>query len=177
VDLVVVESAGIDAATREALRGLWNRAFGDRFSDDDAEHAYGGVHVLMRDGACLVGHASAVPRRLRFGGGPWCTVGYVEGVATDPQRQGEGIGRCVMQRLRSEIAERWPVALLSTGKATPFYEALGWERWRGASYVQTAHGVVPADEHGGLMILRLDPSMVPDLALNVTCEDRDGDAW
>ncbi|MHB8296851.1 MAG: GNAT family N-acetyltransferase [Acidimicrobiales bacterium] len=177
MDLVVVESDEIDAGTRAALRGLWARAFGDRFSDDDADHAYGGVHVLMRDGDCLLGHASAVPRRLRFGDGPWRTVGYVEGVATDPQHQGEGIGRCMMQRLRSEIAGRWSIALLSTGKATPFYEALGWERWLGLTYAQTAHGVVPAGEHGGLMVLRLDPSVVSDLSLSVTCEDRNGNAW
>lgn len=159
------------------MRELWDRAFDNRFSDDDADHAYGGVVVLMRDGDCLVGHASAVPRRLRSGDGPWRTVGYVEGVATDPQRQGEGIGRCMMQRLRCEIAGRWPIALLSTGKATPFYEALGWARRRGLSYARTAHGVVRADEHGGLMVLRLDPSVVSDLSLSVTCEDRNGDAW
>ncbi len=177
MDLVVVDSDDIDAGTRAALRMLWDRAFGDSFSDDDADHAYGGVHVLARDGHELVGHASAVPRRLRFGDGLWRTVGYVEGVATDPQRQGEGIGRAMMQRLHAEIAGRWPVALLSTGRSKPFYEGLGWEQWRGLSYTQTRQGVVPDDEHGGLMVLRLDPSVVPDLSVDVTCEDRSGDAW
>jgi len=177
VDLVVVESNEIDARTRAALRVLWDQAFGDRFSDEDAEHAYGGVHVLMRGGGRLVGHASAVPRRLRFGDGRWRTVGYVEGVATDPTRQGEGIGRTMMQRLHAEVAARWRVALLSTGQAKPFYEALGWERWRGLSYTRTAQGVVPDGEHGGLMVLRLDPSVVPDLSVDVTCEHRSGDAW
>ena len=33
------------------------------------------------------------------------------------------------------------------------------------------------DEHGGLMILRLDPAVVPDLTVAVTCMDRPGDAW
>jgi aminoglycoside 2'-N-acetyltransferase I len=177
VDLVVVASEEIDAGTRAALRELWDRAFGDRFDDDDADHAYGGVHVLMRDDDRVVGHASAVPRRLRFGDGPWRTVGYVEAVATEPRRQGVGIGRMMMQRLHMEMAGRWPVALLSTGQATRFYEALGWERWRGLSYTLTAEGVVPDDEHGGLMILRLDPSVVPDTSVDVTCEDRSGDAW
>jgi aminoglycoside 2'-N-acetyltransferase I len=177
MEITVVESDGIDSATRVALRRLWDRAFGGRFSDEDAAHAYGGVHVLMRDGDRLVGHASAVPRRLRFGGGPWVTVGYVEAVATEPERQGEGIGRLVMQRLHEEISGRWPVALLSTGRSTGFYEALGWERWGGLSYTLTDHGAVPDDEHGGLMILRLDPSAVPDLSVDVTCEDRSGDAW
>ena len=92
-------------------------------------------------------------------------------------RQREGVGRVLMQRLQREIAARWPVAMLSTGQATAFYEALGWERWRGLSFTRTSHGVVPDREHGGLMVMRLDPSAVPDLLVSVTCEDRIGDAW
>jgi len=177
VELVVVESDQIDAATRRALRALWDRAFGDRFSDEDADHAYGGVHVLARAGDRLVGHASAVPRRIRFGDMPWRTVGYVEAVATDPDHQGRHVGLRTMERLHEEIRSRWPVAMLSTGRATGFYERLGWERWRGLSCTRTATGVVPDGEHGGLMILRCDPSLVPDLSVAVTCEDRPGDAW
>lgn len=173
----MAESDRIDGATRADLRDLWHRAFGDRFTDDDAEHAYGGVHVLVRDGDRLIGHASAVPRRIRFGDGPWRTVGYVEAVATDPTRQGEGVGRRTMLALHAEVAARWPVAMLSTGRATGFYERLGWERWRGLSYTLTAGGVVPDGEHGGLMVLRLDPAVVPDPSVTVTCEDRSGDAW
>lgn len=177
VTVVVIESHGLDAAAQRELRTLWRRAFDDRFSDDDAAHAYGGVHVLACDGDRLVGHASAVPRRIRFGEQPWRTVGYVEAVATDPERQGQGIGRRMMQKLHAQIASRWPVALLSTGRATHFYAALGWEQWRGLSYTAKATAVVPDDEHGGLMILRLAPSVVPDLSTTVTCEDRAGDAW
>lgn len=177
MDVAVVESNEIDAVTRSGLRTLWNRAFGDRFSDEDADHAFGGLHVLAREGDCLVSHASAVPRRIRFGEEPWRTVAYVEAVATDPDRQGEGIGRRTMEALQREISSRWPAALLSTGRATGFYELLGWEKWRGLSYTQTTTGVVLDGEHGGLMILRLDPSVVPDLSVSVTCEDRPGDAW
>jgi aminoglycoside 2'-N-acetyltransferase I len=177
MDVLTLGSDQLDAAARVELRALWTRAFGDRFDDHDADHAYGGVHVVARDGERLVGHASAVPRRIRFGDRPWCTVAYVEAVATDPDRQGEGIGRRTMEVLQREIAARWPVALLSTGRATGFYESLGWERWRGLSYTRTSSGVVPDDEHGGLMILRPDPSVVPDLSVAVTCEDRPGDAW
>lgn len=177
MDLTVVESDDIDPVMRAALRGLWDRAFGGRFSDEDADHAYGGVHVLVRDGDTLIGHASAVPRRLAFGDGTWRTVGYVEGVATDPTRQGEGVGRRMMQQLHVEIAARWSVALLSTGRAKPFYERLGWEPWQGISYTRTTQGDVPDGEHGGLMVLRLDGSPPPDPTMDVTCEDRSGDAW
>lgn len=176
VRLDVVESPGLDAAARQALRGLWAAAFGGRFSDSDADHAYGGVHVIGYDGPIPIGHASAVPRRLRFGQ-EWLEVGYVEAVATAPERQGAGVGTTVMELLHEQIRARWPVAMLSTGRATGFYERLGWERWRGASLTLTDAGAVPDGEHGGLMILRVDSLAVPDLSLDVTCEDRPGDAW
>lgn len=177
MEFVTVGSERIDCHCRADLRRLWARAFGDRFSDEDADHAYGGVHVLTREGGRLVGHASAVPRQIRFGDESWRTVGYVEGVATDPDRQGEGIGQRMMRVLQAEMRLRWPVALLSTGRAKGFYERLGWEHWCGLSYTQTAAGVVADGEHGGLMVLRFDPSVVPDLTVAVTCEDRPGDAW
>jgi aminoglycoside 2'-N-acetyltransferase I len=177
VDVAVLQSDHVDTATRVALRLLWDRAFGDRFDEHDAEHAFGGVHVLVGDGDRLIGHASAVPRSIRFGDQPWRTVGYVEAVATDPDRQNEGVGRSAMERLHAEIASRWAVALLSTGQATGFYELLGWQRWLGPSYTQTETGVVRDGEHGGLMVFSGDPLIVLDRTMRVTCQDRPGDAW
>lgn len=177
VNFLVVESDHIDLPTRHGLRMLWARAFGDQFTDDDAEHAYGGVHVLARSGERLIAHASAVPRRIKFGDDPWRTVGYVEAVAVDPDQQRMGVGRRTMQLLHEEILARWPVALLSTGRAKHFYARLGWEQWQGLSYTATAESVVPDGEHGGLMVLRLDRSVVPRLDVPVICEDRPGDAW
>lgn len=176
-EVSVLESAEVDVAARAELRRLWTDAFGDRFDDHDAEHAFGGVHVLVRDGGHLVGHASAVPRQIRFGEQPWRTVAYVEAVATDPARQGEGIGRSTMERLQDEIASRWEIAMLSTGRATGFYEQLGWQRWLGLSYTQTEAGVVLDGEHGGLMVFTLRPAATVDRTLSVTCRDRAGDAW
>ncbi len=167
----------MDDATRVDLHRLWTRAFGDRFDDRDADHAFGGVHVLARDAGHLTGHASAVPRLLRFGDQPWRTVGYVEAVATDPARQRQGIGKLVMERLHDEIVARWPVALLSTGRATAFYESLGWERWLGLSYTQVGTAAVLDGEHGGLMVFQADGSVVLDRTATVTCQDRPGDAW
>jgi aminoglycoside 2'-N-acetyltransferase I len=172
----VVESALLADSDRQALRRLWSAAFGDRFSDDDADHAYGGVHVVASNGAALVAHASAVPRRIRFGD-RWRDVGYVEAVATLPAYQRSGMGTQVMELLQAEIGLRWSVAMLSTGRATSFYQRLGWERWEGSSYTRTETGDRLDGEHGGLMVLRVDPSAVPDLFVDVTCEDRSGDAW
>ena len=71
-----------------------------------------------------------------------------------------------MELLHDQIADRWPVAMLSTGRATGFYERLDWERWKGVSHTLTEAGEAPDDEHGGLMILRHDSLTVPDLTLD-----------
>lgn len=176
MDWTVSTSDTLSTARREALWTLWQRAFHD-FTADDADHAYGGVHVIAWLGDRPVAHASAVPRRLRFGDGPWREVGYVEAVAVDPDHQGTGLGRRLLLALHDEIDTRWPLAMLSTGRATGFYERLGWQRWEGLSYTATADGVVADDEHGGLMVRRSDPAELPDVGVDVVCEDRAGDAW
>lgn len=171
---VIVESPGLDGAARADLRRLWDAAFEGDFGDDDAAHAYGGVHVLAYAGDRLVGHASAVPRRLRVGE-RWYDAGYVEAVATHPAVQGQGVGAATLRHLHVEIDRRWPFAMLSTG-SPGFYAGLGWERWRGTSYTLTADGRVVADgEEDGLMVRHGVPPV--DVTAPVTCEDRPGDAW
>ena len=120
MDVAVLESDAVDAASRVALCRLWDRAFGDRFDDDDIDHAFGGVHVLVWQGADLIGHASAVPRMIRFGDQPWRTVGYVEGVATDPEHQHQGVGTRVMTRLHDEIGTR-PESRYGMKSLVPLY--------------------------------------------------------
>jgi len=176
VQVRVVTSDGLGGAERAALRGLWDNAFGDRFNDTDADHAYGGVHVLVLDGGRPVAHGSAVPRSIRFGEGPWREVAYVEAVATAPGLQGRGLGRTVVLRLHEEIDARWEVAMLSTGRATGFYERLGWTRWQGTSFTLRADGPAEDGEHGGLMV-RGHRSAGIDVSGTVTCCDRSGDAW
>lgn len=169
-----------DDASRSRLLGdhaLWADAFGDRFTEDDADHAFGGVHVMAYDGPALVGHASAVPRRIRFGG-KWCTVGYVEAVATRSERQRAGIYQAVMNALHNEIQHRWSVGVLSTGHARGFYERLGWVSWEGPSYVLTEQGEVRTeDEDAGLMVRTFDGTPCIDPTVSMTCENRPGDAW
>lgn len=173
----MLESAQVDASLRRGLDRLWAQAFDD-FTSDDADHAYGGVHVLMRaPGEAVVAHASAVPRTITFGGQP-LTAGYVEGVAVVPRRQGLGLGAEMMARLGDLVRERWDVGVLGTGELG-FYEKLGWERWRGPSYVLGADGARrrSADEDGSLMVLRFGASTGLDLGRPIMCEDRPGDAW
>jgi aminoglycoside 2'-N-acetyltransferase I len=93
-------SVELDGATRTALHELWHAAFGGGFSAEDADHAFGGVHVVARDGERLAAHASVVPRSLRIGDRE-IDAGYVEAAATAPSDQGRGLGTHALRLLAS----------------------------------------------------------------------------
>ena len=68
----------------------------ERFTDDDWDHALGGVHfVLDVDGVDRRPTPSVVERSLQVADRPLRT-GYVEAVATAPAHQGAGYGTLVM---------------------------------------------------------------------------------
>ncbi len=162
------------------LRSLLDRAFGEDpeegFADTDWEHALGGQHFLIEDGLSILAHAAVVPRVLKVGGTSWAT-GYVEAVATEPVRQGEGWGTKVMEAASSFIRETYELGALGTD-SFHFYERLGWERWTGPMAVRTDTGLLPTPEDQGfLMILRTPESFEIDPAELITCEWRPGDVW
>ncbi len=174
--LVVAESAELDDATVVSLHRLWQAAFRS-FSVEDADHSFGGVHVLLLERGEVASHASVVPRDLVVGEQSFA-AGYVEGVATDPDQQGGGLGSRVMTELARVVHERHTFAALSTS-STAFYARLGWERWRGPTYVRMSDGTLERteDEDDGIMVLRFGPSAEVDLTLPLVCEDRPGDSW
>lgn len=175
MELVIADSADVDDRTIAALRALWELAF-DGFTEDDFDHAFGGVHAFLREGHDVLAHASAVPRTIWVGEQAFAT-GYGEAVATLPAHQGHGLGARVMRALEPELRRRWAFGALATG-SHGFYEGLGWERWRGPSYVLTPDGAVRSpEEDDALMVLRYGASADVDLTAPIMCEDRPGDAW
>ena len=159
-----------------AARDLCDRAFGARFEATDWDHALGGWHALALEGAELVAHASLVDRVL-YVGGRGLRAGYVEAVATDPDRQGTGLGSLVMAPLAAVIRAETELGALSTG-AHGFYQRLGWERWRGPTYVRrNGQPVRTAEEDDGVMVLRHGPSLGLDLSAGIACDQRSGDDW
>jgi aminoglycoside 2'-N-acetyltransferase I len=78
----------------------------------------------------------------------------------------------------AEIIERdFQLGALSTG-VQYYYERLGWERWRGPTYVDSPSGRVRTeDEDDGILVLRTATTRDLDLAASLTCDWREGDVW
>jgi aminoglycoside 2'-N-acetyltransferase I len=170
----VVRTVDVPADLLAACHRLLLDAFDDGFGAEDWEHALGGVHVIATEDGAVVAHAAVVPRMLDLGGRR-LAAGYVEAVACDRARRGEGLGTAVMARAGEVIRDQFELGALSTG-AHHFYERLGWHRWQGPTYVRRRDGVERTpDEDDGLMVLLVGAEV--DLTAAITCEERRGDDW
>jgi aminoglycoside 2'-N-acetyltransferase I len=163
-----------------AIRVLLVAAFGsdpdERFTEDDWDHAIGGVHFVLELDSRIVAHASVVEREIHVDGQPLRT-GYVEAVATAPDDQGSRLGSLVMAEVTSHIRDRFELGALGTGRQR-FYERLGWVTWAGPSSVRTAAGLRRTpDEDGYIMVLPTPSSPHLDLTAPISCDWRPGDAW
>ena len=153
-----------------------DRAFDDGFTSDDWEHSIGGWHVVALEDGTIVAHASLVSRSIEADGRMFDT-GYVEAVATEPARQGLGLGTAVMRIVGQLIATYHELGALSTGEHH-FYERLGWERWDGPTYVRNGdQRTRSVEEDDGIMVLRVGPSIDIDLGSAISCDRRLGDDW
>jgi aminoglycoside 2'-N-acetyltransferase I len=164
------------------LRTLLEAAFRDpaepdeAFSDDDWQHALGGIHVLAESGGEIVAHASVVARDIRVGGRPVRT-GYVEAVATAVEAQRRGFGTAVMAEIGAIIRESYELGALGTG-AHHFYERLGWRAWPGPTAVRTPAGEQrTADADGNVLVLRTPATPPLDDGATLSCDWRPGDVW
>jgi aminoglycoside 2'-N-acetyltransferase I len=176
IDVQSAHTADLDPATLAAARAMLEAAFDGDFSDDDWDHALGGMHVFVRERNGVVAHASVVQRRLVHGGRA-LRAGYVEGVGVRPDRQRRGYGGRVMEVLERTIRAAYDLgALGATDAAVSLYRARGWEQWRGPTSALTPAGIVPtAHEDGSVYVLRA--SVPLDLSGELTCDWRDGDVW
>jgi GNAT superfamily N-acetyltransferase len=139
------------------MRGICNRAFTLEFTDHHWMLAQGGWHVLATLEGEPVGHASVVPRIFEINRAQFRT-GYVEAVATVPEYQGIGIGRCIMEQVAVHIESSYELGALSTG-LHDFYRPLGWEAWGGPTYQRRSDGDVRTpDRDPGLMVRRFGRS-------------------
>jgi aminoglycoside 2'-N-acetyltransferase I len=174
-EMRTAHTADLDASTLKAARALLYEVFDD-MTDQDWEHALGGMHALMWDGAELVGHASVIQRRLLTGGRALRT-GYVEAVGVRADRRGRGHGAAMMDALERVVRGAYDLgALGATNEAAAFYAARGWQLWQGPSTALTPAGIIRTeDEDGGIYVFPLAVAL--DLSSGLTCDWRDGDPW
>jgi aminoglycoside 2'-N-acetyltransferase I len=160
----------------DAVQQLVLEAFGDRFSAHDWQHTQGGWRIVAFEGTTPVSHAAVVSRELRVAGRPFRT-GYLEGVATRPDRGGRGWGSLLLSSASDLLRDRFELGALSTGRHA-FYRRLGWQRWRGPTFVRVGEQVVRTPEvDDGVMVLRFGPSADLDLTAPISCVGRPGDDW
>jgi aminoglycoside 2'-N-acetyltransferase I len=175
-----VPTVDLTHAEVTAIRELMVVAFGaddeERFTDDDWDHAIGGLHFVLDLNGEVVAHASVVERELHVDGQPLRT-GYVEAVATAPDRQGGGLGTMVMTGVTSYIRDRFELGALGTGRYR-FYERLGWLTWTGPSSVRTPDGPrrTPGDD-GYILVLPTASTPALDVTTPISCDWRPGDVW
>ena len=174
-----IRTANLSPSEIDAIRTVLWAAFaadGEGMTDDDWQHALGGVHVVAEEGGRIVAHASVVPRAIHVGGRP-LAAGYVEAVATDPARQGRGFGTAVMRVVGEIIRAGYELGVLGTGEHG-FYERLGWRTWRGPSAVRTPTGDRPTPDEDGYILVLATPTSPPlDLDEPISCDWRAGDVW
>ena len=171
----IAHTADLDRDVLDAARALLNAAF-DNMTDDDWDHALGGMHALAWEDDSLIGHASVVQRRVLHAGKALRT-GYVEGVAVRADLRRRGYGAAMMAEMECIIRGAYELgALGSSDDGLPLYLARGWQPWRGPTSVMTPWGVVRTpEEDGSILVL---PAAAPlDLDGELICDWRDGDVW
>jgi aminoglycoside 2'-N-acetyltransferase I len=161
-----------------ALRRMVFGAFGDRFDEHDWEHTLGGTHVLVVEDGEPVAHG-AVVRRVLVAGGLEVRTGYVEGVATRGDRRGLGLATAVMRAVGRVIRDGYELGALADGTRIPgFYQRLGWETWRGPTFVAGPEGLVrTAEDDGGILVLRTPATAGLGLTGALVGDWRAGDVW
>jgi aminoglycoside 2'-N-acetyltransferase I len=175
-ELRVVRTDELTADELEELWALMLAAFEGGFDEHDWTNTRGGHHAIVTMSGVAVAHAALVDRTL-VAGSRGLDAGYVEGVATAPEHQHEGHGSLAMQAVNRIIAAEYDIGGLSTG-AHAFYEQLGWERWRGRTFVDGPEGRRPTPEDDdAVMVLRTDRTRDLDLATDLVCDWRAGDVW
>ncbi|HEX5261331.1 MAG TPA: GNAT family N-acetyltransferase [Gaiellales bacterium] len=178
MELICRTSAELTPEQQSELRRLFDRAWGGKsgtFDDKDWQAALGGTHFMLAENGVIVSHAAVVERMLEFAGKPVRT-GYVEAVATLPERQGEGHATRVMAEVNAFIDREYAIGAL--GAAAPeFYARIGWAPWRGLTAARTSDGVrMTPEEDGHIFVRPVEAAAVPADALLV-CAGRPGDPW
>jgi aminoglycoside 2'-N-acetyltransferase I len=172
----LIHTADLDHETRQSAYRLLVDAFEGDFSEDDWEHALGGMHALVYHHGVLIAHAAVIQRRLLYQGTPLRT-GYIEGVAVRADWRGRGLGTALMDGAEQVIRGAYRLGALSPSEsARQLYLDRGWLCWRGPTSVLAPGGLTrtPQDD-GAVYVLPVTVGLDP--TADLVCDWRSGDVW
>jgi aminoglycoside 2'-N-acetyltransferase I len=160
----------------DELKAMLKAVFGtERYTDESWEHCLGGIHYLLRYGDRLVAHGALVPRYLRQGGRVLRGV-YGESMATLNDWRNFGFGSAIVAMATAEIRRNYDIGVFAASRYG-FYQRLGWDKWRGPTFVETEHGIEPKGPDRGAVMFRLPDHSTVDPDADLTTISRSGDDW
>lgn len=177
----LVHTSDLDTETFDDARAMVGDAFGTGFTDDDWEHALGGMHAIICRHGALIAHAAVVQRRLYVGGDVALRCGYVEALAVREDHRGQGLASALMDGVEQVLRGAFHLGALSTTElGKPIYEGRRWTPWTGPTSVWGPGGPTRTpDDDGALYVLpcSLPPGVVLDPSGPIACDWRNGDVW
>lgn len=151
-------------------------AFDGRFTDEDWDHALGGMHALVYHHGALIAHAAVVQRSLICGGAPLRT-GYIEAVAVRADWRGQGLGTALMDAAEQVIRGAYPLGgIKPSPTARQIYLDRGWYQWRGPTSVLGPGGAIRTPENDASVYV-LPVGIEVDPTADLICDWRCGSAW
>jgi aminoglycoside 2'-N-acetyltransferase I len=170
----LVHTADLDFETRECAHQLLADAFEGDWSDEDWDHALGGMHALIYHRGALIAHGAVVLRRLTYDGTA-LRSGYVEGVAVREDWRGQGLGTALMDAAEQVIRGAYRLGALSPSEsARQVYLDRGWIEWTGPRSVLSPAGLTPTPDDP-VFVLPVDVTLDP--TADLVCDWRPGDVW
>jgi aminoglycoside 2'-N-acetyltransferase I len=172
----LVHTADLDSDARQRVHDMVTEAFAGDFTENDWEHALGGMHALIWDHGAIIAHAAVVQRRLFYQGSP-LRCGYVEGVAVREDHRGRGLAHALLDGVEQVMRGAYQLgALSSSTRARSLYAARGWLPWQGRTSVLTPTGPTRTpDDDGAVFVFPVGPGL--DTSAELMCDWRSGDVW
>ena len=172
----LVHTADLDSETLQRVCQMVTAAFAGDFTDDDWEHALGGMHALIWRHGAIIAHAAVVQRRLLYRGSA-LRCGYVEGVAVREDCRGQGMVHALLDGCEQVIRGAYQLgALSSSALARRVYTARGWLPWLGPTSVLAPTGPTRTPEADGTVFV-LPVGISLDTSADLMCDWRAGDVW
>lgn len=172
----LAHTADLDSTTLQRVHQMVSEAFAGDFTDNDWEHALGGMHALVWRHGAIIAHASVVQRRLQYQDTA-LRCGYVEGVAVREDRRGQGLVHALLDGVEQVMRGAYQLgALSSSDRARSLYARRGWLPWRGPTSVLAPTGPTRTPEDDGTIFV-LPVTVSLDTSAELMCDWRAGDVW